>query len=392
MKSLYLLLLIFTSTYTLHAQSPWQLHPQAAYTLPAEGFRGDGLLSPEQGLRYGLHLDKMWRNFGLGLYAGFGLNDFRPRNRPPADLSGSLLNYQSLSNFDALRWKGYQGALGPVLQLGKKFNIQLFAKAGATIFDHRAYTYALDVREPVERTYTLLSANNVDEEKDYNLLLLTGLRVNIPLSGSIGLSLGADYTHIRDVVHGYTYLDAEFPPGAGEEEIIDILSTASTVTEVRQCHFNTIGLTVGLTFRFGKRMPRPPDIVDDEPDLPVLPEYPCEQLRYLAPGFNDVYTLQEKNQVEFQWADANVPGLRYELVLYARIGGAYTPIHTETTTQNRLTVDLNDIRGIANRELFWEINPLLGGNDACPYSTNKMRIHVFRDKKAAREELPNCKL
>ncbi|MEZ4987442.1 MAG: hypothetical protein R2795_20755 [Saprospiraceae bacterium] len=152
--------------------------------------------------------------FGLGLYGGFGLNDFSPRNVFPPGLSGSALNYRALSSFDALRWKGYQGAIGPVLQLGKRFNLQFYTKAGATILDYRAYEYDLLVSEPLDRIYTIFKVNGVEEEQPYNLLLLSGLRANIPLSERIQLGLGADYTHIRNVRHSYTYLDAEVPPTA----------------------------------------------------------------------------------------------------------------------------------------------------------------------------------
>lgn len=377
---------------TLHAQ-PLQFTPEVSYTIPTEGFEANDLLSGERGLRYGLHLDKVWGKLGLGLYAGYGLNDFSPRNIFPPGQDGNLISFRNLSSFEYLRWKGYQGAIGPVLQLGKKFNVQLYAKAGATIFDHRAYSYILDVREPVERVYTVFEVNSTELEKDVNLLLLSGLRLNIPLSERVQLSLGANYTHIRDVVHSYTYLDADFSPNTTEAELVEVLSTAPTVTEVRECHFNTIGLTVGISFNFGPRPPADP-IVDTPPSIPPTdPDFSCDELTYEAPGFNDVYTLREKNRVTFEWQAANVPGISYELVLYARdTNGNYRSIYQTITSQNRHELDLNDLNGIANNEVYWEVNPIINGTDYCPFSNTKMRIHVFRDKEAAEDALPGCKL
>lgn len=222
----------------------------------------------KNGYQAGLHIDKMWNNFGLGLYGGFDKNNIKYTDLLPANLGA---DFSRLENFDRNDWRQFSAGIGPVFRLGvsKKLNIELTSKLGFSKFMYPDFSKSLAVSAPLNTTYNLYETRHENIEKKLNPMLMSVLRLNYNISRGFSLSLASNFKHVRDIKHAYSYLDGDFSTGMSNDELIQSLQNAPTVYEVRKCRFNTVGVTLGLSFHFGGK---PEQGIRIEPPQPKYPE------------------------------------------------------------------------------------------------------------------------
>jgi hypothetical protein len=264
--------------------------PEAGLSNPIGDFKGTNVFA-KQGLQFGLHIDKMWGRFGLGLYGGFDKNDILYNDLLPENIGPNISRVENIARYD---WRQFAAGAGPVLQISisKKINFELTSKLGLAKFSHPDFSKSLAVSEPLNNTYTLFQTRNEDIDKKLNPMLLSALRFNFQLTKRIDLSLAGNFKHVRNVLHSYSYLDADFDPGMSNEELIQTLRTAPTITETRKCYFNTVGVTLGLGFHIGGK----PE--EDEKIDPPVPEYPED---------GATISMQEADSLVLQWRKESPP-------------------------------------------------------------------------------------
>lgn len=266
-------------------RSGLRILPEGGLSYPTSDFKEVNVYA-KRGMQLGLHLDKMWGKFGLGLYGGFDKNgiqfdDLLPEGNPGFAISRSETIVQ-------YNWKKYLAGLGPVLEvdISKKLKVVLTSKIGLVKISYPDYGKYIEVGDPLNQVYTLYQTKNEDIEKKLNPMVLSALRLNFRATTRVGLSLSGNYLHVRNVLHSYSYLDADFNPEMSNEALIQTLRTAPAVTEVRKCHFNTVGVTVGLSFIIGGK-----ESIENEKMDPPVPEYP-EDGATLSVGEADSLVLQ----------------------------------------------------------------------------------------------------
>ena len=117
-------LLQFFSVLAFSQERGFRLLPEAGLSIP----NGDSYIeniSAKEGYQFGLNAEKMWGQFGLGLYGGLDKNgieyhDFLPPSNPDLSVSRSSDIAQSY-------FQQFQFGLGPIFHLNfsKKFRIRL---------------------------------------------------------------------------------------------------------------------------------------------------------------------------------------------------------------------------------------------------------------------------
>jgi len=225
------------------------LLPEAGPSYPIGDFKS-GKAFANHGLQFGLNIEKMWGKIGIGLYGGYDKNDINFVDLLPADNPGlSIIKSRDITQYN---WKQYIAGIGPVLKfdISRKFSLDISSKIGFAKLSYPDFRQYVNIGSPLNEIYTLYQTNNEDVEKKLNLMLLSALRLNYKLSKRIGLSLSINYKNVRDVLHSYSYLNGDFNPDMSNEALIKTLQTAPTITEIRKCHFNSIGLTLGVSFNF----------------------------------------------------------------------------------------------------------------------------------------------
>ncbi|MCB0651768.1 MAG: hypothetical protein KDC85_10870 [Saprospiraceae bacterium] len=240
--------------------------PEAGLSNPIGDFKAENVFA-KRGVQFGLHLEKMWGKFGLGVYGGMDMNDIQFDDVLPAGNSG--LSLTKSENIVQNQWKQFLAAAGPVLKLdlSKKINIELTSKLGLAKVSYPDFGKFLEVGAPLNQAYTLYQTKNETIEQKLNPVLFSALRINFKLAKRVDLSLSGNYKFVKDVLHSYSFLNAEFTPEMSNDALIQTLRTAPTYAEVRKCDFNSFGVAVGLSFIFGKDKPK------DKMDPPV-PDYP----------------------------------------------------------------------------------------------------------------------
>lgn len=123
-------------------------------------------------------------------------------------------------------------------------------------------------------------------------MLLSALRLNFKFVKNLDISLAGNYKHVRNVQHAYTYLDGNFNPGMSYEALVVALRTAPTVKEIRKCHFNSVGVTLGLSFQIGGKS-EPTEKID-----PPVPVYPAD---------GAIISVQEADSLTLEWQKETPP-------------------------------------------------------------------------------------
>lgn len=248
-----------------------RLLPEAGQSYPLGDFKSQNVFAAK-GYQLGGHLDLMWGSFGLGLYGGVDRSDIQYEDLLPAGNPG--LSIVKMADIDRGHWQQLAAGLGPVwrLELSKRINFELSSKVGIAQFAYPDYSQLVNIGAPPSQEFTLYQTENEALARRFNPMLLSAGRLNIGLTRNIDLSLAGNFRHVRDVHHAYRYLDGNFSPDMSNEALIDALGTAPTVAEVRKCHFNSVGVTVGLGITFGGNKDKPGDEVKIAPPVPEYPD------------------------------------------------------------------------------------------------------------------------
>lgn len=246
-----------------------RLLPEAGLSYPLGAFQSQNVFAAK-GYQFGGHLDLMWGSLGFGLYGGMDRNVIQYEDLLPASNPG--LSIVKTADIEQGYWRQLAAGLGPVLRLNfsKRINFELSSKIGVAQFSYPDYSQLVNIGAPLGQEFTLYQTNHEALAKQFNPMLLSAGRLNIGLARNIDLSLSGNFRHVRDVRHAYRFLDGDFSPNMTNDALIEALRTAPTVAEVRKCHFNSVGVTVGLGITFGGKKDRP----DEVKIAPPVPEYP----------------------------------------------------------------------------------------------------------------------
>ncbi len=277
--------------------------PEAGLSSPLGDFKEVNVFA-KQGYQFGLHLDKMWGNFGLGLYGGYDKYGIQFPDLIPVEHPGLTILKSEAIVQDS--WKQLLAGIGPVLKLNlsKKVHIELTSKVGVSKFAYPDFGKFVEVADPLNQTYVLYQTKNEELKKKFTPMLLSALRLNFKVAKRLDLSLSGNYLHVRDVLHSYAYLDAGLNPNMSAQELVTSLRTAPAVSEVRKCYFNSIGATIGLSFNLAGKESKPDEKID--PPVPVYPEDGA------------VITMEEADSLVLEWRkeQPNVEKANYNFWLY----------------------------------------------------------------------------
>ncbi|MCW5922644.1 MAG: hypothetical protein KIS77_09880 [Saprospiraceae bacterium] len=326
MKHIILFSLMFACLNMAVAQkASLRLLPEAGLSYPLGDFKSQNVYAAK-GYQFGGHLDLMWGNFGLGLYGGMDKNNIQYEDLLPASNSG--LSIVKTADIEQGYWRQLAAGLGPVLRLNlsKRLNFELSSKAGVAQIAYPNYSQLVNIGTPPVQEFTLYQTNNEAVAKQFNPMLLSAGRLNIGLARNIDLSLSGNFRHVRDVRHAYRFLDGDFSPNMTNEALLEALRTAPTVAEVRKCHFNSVGVTVGLGIIFGGKKDRP----DEVKIAPPVPEYPED---------GATISTEEADSLVLQWQreKPETAKANYNLWLYkvAESGRGADSLILKTKTQRK---------------------------------------------------------
>jgi len=302
--SILLSALIFFSVLSNGQNSVYKISPEAGPSFPIGDFKSVNVFA-KQGFQYGINLDKMWGKFGLGLYGGVDMNDTKFDDLLPATNPG--LDVIKSSNINRNSWKQFAAGIGPLfkLDISNKFDLDISSKIGFSKFTYPDFSQYVAIGSPLKKGYILYETMNEDIEDKLNLMLLSALRLNYKLTEKIDVALSVNYKHVRDVEHSYSFLRGDFNPGMSNEELVEAIDKAPTVNEIRKCHFNIIGVTLGISFNIGRGKDRP----KEEKMEPPVPIYPEDGARISG---------RETDSLTLKWLkeSPNVDNANYNLWLY----------------------------------------------------------------------------
>lgn len=278
--------------------------PEAGLSIPNGDFKSQNVFA-SSGFQMGLNVDFFWGKFGLGLYGGTNNNGTNYEDGLPP-VGGLIISRSNQINRDT--WKQLLVGLGPIVKLpiSQKFDLELSSKFGFSKFAYPDYTEYVETGDPLNQAYIMYETRNQDVEQKLNAMLLSAAKLSFKPSQKIAISLGANYTHAKDVLHSYKYLDGSFNPEMSDDELIASFLEAPTVTEIRKCHFNTIGITLGIGILIGGDKDKSKE---DEKMEPPIPDYPED---------GSTITPQEADSLTLVWLkeNPNVDKANYNLWLY----------------------------------------------------------------------------
>lgn len=308
-KTLLLFIFIFLSITTYGQVKGIRLMPEGGLSLPSGEFKDPNVFAGN-GIQAGLNLDAMFGKFGLGLYGGIDKNKIKFEDGLPVNTNGLVPSKSSQGS--SYSWDQVLVGLGPILQLkiSEKFNFEISPKIGFSKFSYPHFEQSIDVTAPLNQEYLLYKTKNEDIDKKFNTMFLSSARLNFKVSKKIGLALGANYKNVQGVLHSYTYLDGGFNPGMSNEEIVAALRTRPMVTDLRKCNFNSIGVTLGVSFNLGGGKDKPKDEQKDDVKMePPIPQYPPD---------GATITVEEADSLVLKWVKEtpNVDKANYNLWLY----------------------------------------------------------------------------
>lgn len=304
---LLLVIFLFLSFFANSQNEKFRILPEAGISNPSGDLKANNAFA-KRGHQVGLNLDLLFGKIGLGLYGGLDKNNINFTDNLPTNIS-TLSRSSDIKKYD---WKQLMAGLGPVIQFDftKKFNIELAPKIGFAKFIYPDYRQYAEMGSPINKGYILYQTRNEDIEKKYNLALLAALRLNFKISKSLDFSVSGNYKNVGKVLHSYTYLLGDFNPNMTQGQLIEVLRKAKTVTEIRECNFNTFGLVAGLSFKFGggKKKPKEENHEKEIMDPPML-EFPEDSASI---------SFVQADSLVLKWIkeNPNVENANYNLWLY----------------------------------------------------------------------------
>lgn len=394
-----ILLLAFFVSYSQKKQT--QLFPEFSLGQPVGAFSNENF-NTKNGFGGGLHLERqnIWKVFGLGLYAGYHSYDTEYNSLFPVQLNEGGIQSTLYVNWNDFNWKSLQVALGPTVSfnLTNKLQLQGFTKAGIAKVSYPEYRYYVDVSSPTPEQFTLFEANTPkDAQSNLNFMMLSGFRFNYNFSKRFGVSIGANYTHIKGLTHTYTSRDLQITGNESPDILYENLINTPEQTKTYECNINTINGTIGIIINLGSN----PDTPIDEPEDPILTEVPtetynCSNVIYQAPGYNDYVVLSQTPYAVFEWTDENPRNLKedkgYQLIFFIKENGQYQEVDRQIMkSKRRFRVGLNPNKSYPDNALYWQIVPLDSNQETfCPEPAKMMRLLVFKNKDEAIKRLPEC--
>ncbi|RFN58798.1 hypothetical protein DZ858_01580 [Marixanthomonas ophiurae] len=385
-------------------QNPIQLLPDFSLGQPIGAFSNE-TFNTKNGFGGGLHLEKqnLWKVFGLGLYAGYHSYETDFSTLFPNQVNDPNFTSSVLFQGDNLNWKSLQLDIGPTINFNLTQNLQLqgFTKAGIAKVSYPEYRYFVDVSTPTTEQFTLFEANTPNEtQSNLNFMMLSGFRFNYKLSNTLGIHIGANYTHINGLIHTYTSRDIQITGDESPSVLYETLQNTPEITKTYECNINTVNGTVGIAITIGGGS-NPQVVIEEEPDIPITTnepkeEYICERVIYEAPGYNDYVVLSETPYAIFEWIDENPRTLKedkgYQLLFYIKENGEYKEVDKRIMDfKRRFKIGLNPNKPYPDNALYWKIIPVDDNeSEFCPEPTKMMRLLVFENANEAKKRLPEC--
>lgn len=232
-------------------QSSIDILPELGLAVPHGDFSAQNVFA-KNGYQAGIHIDKKLKSFGLGLYLGFNLHKIR--NEYPFPSNNTGLSIEKIQSISLNRWQQWKAGLGPSLSfdLSNKIKLDLGTKLGFSKINYPNFIQSFKLNQPLSSpVYTLYQTLHADLDPKLNPMAFSFLRLNVKASEKLGVFVSGNYTHVRNVAHAYRYLDGDFSADMSSEAFLLSLRTAPTVMEIRKCHFNTAGITLGLSLNIG---------------------------------------------------------------------------------------------------------------------------------------------
>jgi hypothetical protein len=260
------------SFYCLHGQTTFRILPEAGLSLPTGDFKSKYTYG-SQGYLAGLNLDMFWGKFGVGLYGG--INNIATKYQDDLPPIGGLIS-SKINRINKESWNQFLVGLGPIYKLGisEKFDLELSLKVGFSKFTYPDYGQNIQTGAPLNKRFLIFDTRNQDVKDKLNLATIPGMRLNFKPSEKLVISLGANYTSSMGVQHSYSFLDGGFNPEMADEQLVAALRSAPMVTNVYECTFNSLGITLGVGYTFGgKDKPKSENKKNNKMDPPI-PDYP----------------------------------------------------------------------------------------------------------------------
>jgi hypothetical protein len=303
------------------AQIGVRLLPEGGLSYPIGDYKSENVFAA-RGYQYGGHLDLLWGAFGLGVYGGIDKNRIQFEDLLSADNAG--LSIEKTAEIERDHWRQWAAGIGPVLRLrlSKRIHFELSSKIGIARFSYPDYSQLAAIGPPLDGEFTLYRTNNAEMAEKFNPMLLSAGRLSIGLARNIELSLSGNFRHVRDVRHAYSYLDGNFSPGMSNDELIAALETAPTVQEIRKCHFNSVGATLGLSVQFGGKS-KPGEKI-----APPVPSYPAD---------GAIISAQEADSLTLEWQRETPPveKANYKLWLWKVTGSGADSLLLDTKVKRK---------------------------------------------------------
>ncbi len=283
------------------------LSPEGGLSMPGSGFNISRMLGMP-GYQAGLHLDKKWKNFGLGLYGGFSSNGMAYDYQLPQSNSG--LSIQRIQDIRQSQLSQLSLGLGPILSfsLSEKIRVEISSKFGFSRINYPDFEERISVGVATPQAYTLFDTEYKPAGQGIFPMLISGLRLQYRLGERTSVFVSGNYSYLWNVRHSYSFLDAEFSPSMSNEALLQTLRTAPTVSEIRKCTVASTGITTGISILLGGSKPKPPP-VDPVPEFPgkdsliTMIKDECSKLRVIAEKQNNgrdscCYKIVLQNQLD----------------------------------------------------------------------------------------------
>src|SRR5687767_4044084 len=137
----------------------FRLLPEVGHSFPSQDFNVEKAIT-KGGLKFGLHAEKMWGKFGVGLYGGIDKNGMEYDDLLPA--SNPNLNITRSSENNKNYFQQLDLGIGPIvnLDLGQKFNLDISSKLGFSKVSYPDFREFVTLGDPVNQQYQLFQTKN----------------------------------------------------------------------------------------------------------------------------------------------------------------------------------------------------------------------------------------
>lgn len=310
MNARHLIILHFLLPWAAQAQNGGlTLSPEAGVFLPYKAYSLPNL-SATPGYQAGVHIDKKWKTFGLGLYGGYNATGLGYDYQLPASNSG--LAIERLQDIGRERLSQLSVGLGPLLsfRLSEKIGIDLSSKFGVSKIRFPEFEERVRLGASPSEEYALYSTRYETDGQTVFPMLMSSLRLQYRLGGRASVFLSGSFSQVWNVRHAYRYLEGDFSPSLSNEALLDALRTAPTVQEIRRCQISNTGISAGLSLHLGTIQQAPTPVLP-APELPskdsllAAQKRACAKLQVIAEKQNDerhpcCYQIVLQNQLDPQ--------------------------------------------------------------------------------------------